>query len=144
MSPSTGIVLLSSHNDKQFLAATLEEEHRWSYLLKKNVRNLNSVVQAIVGSSWGKAVVDPALIDGLKPRADTPSGRLTEEQVKVLELVARGDSDGDIAVKLNLDHGPAIPERLAEIYSVLGITQSGTADPRVEALRAYLEQTRGD
>ena len=141
-SPATGIVVLSMHNDKQFLASMEQQPGGWAYLLKKNVRNAEALVNAIEGSLWGKVVIDPELIAGLEPRPNEPLARLDEEDVKILELVAQGDTNTAIAAKLNIADRRAVQERLGRIYQALSIASDGNSEPRVKAVLAYLEQTR--
>ena len=103
--PTTGIVLLSSHRDKQFATTPMAEKGAgWSYLLKKNVRDTETLARAIIGASWGIVVIDPELLEDLRPRVDTPLARLTVDQLKILELMAKGHSDAAIAKMLTLNH----------------------------------------
>ena len=141
--PTTGIVLLSMHADKQVLEATLGEgSSGWSYLLKTNVRDADTLARAIRGSAWGMVVVDPELTEGLQAREDTPLGRLTNEQLKLLELVAQGYTDAAIASKLRYGAVSAVGQHLTAIYEALDITSDGDVNPRVKAVVTYLEQTR--
>ncbi len=141
--PTTGIVLLSMHKDRQYLSATIADQAAgWSYLLKKNVRDAEMLVRAIKGSSWGMVVVDAELTDELRPRADTPLGSMTDEQLKLLELLAQGYTDAAIATKLHFTDGEAVQERLEAIYQTLGIESDGAVKPRVKAVVAYLGQSR--
>ena len=142
-SPTTGVVLLSMHKDRQFLDATIvDEPSGWSYLLKKNVREANVLVRAILGSSWGLVVVDPELADELKPREDTPLDGLTDEQINVLGLVAQGYTDAAIAENLQLPDETFAKELLKSIYLALGIKSNGDVNPRVKAVVSFLEQSR--
>ena len=142
-SPTTGVVLLSYHVDKNFLSSTIAESAAgWSYLLKKNVRDTETVVRAIKGSAWGMVVVDPLLTEDLMPRKDTPLGSLGDVEMRVLELVAQGYTDEAIAERLNIVDEEAVEGFLGSIYRALGIEPNGEVDPRVKAVVAYLEQTR--
>ena len=139
-SPITGMVLLSAHNNKQYLAMA-EEEGGWSYVLKKNVLDVDTLVDAIDGSLWGKVVVDPQLIAWLGPRPGTPLSRLGEERINALELVAQGLSDAAIAAKLQNPEESTVREHLNGIYRGLDIPSNGDVDPKVKAVLAYLDQT---
>ena len=142
-SPATGIVLLSYHDEMQFLTSKLEERPAgWSYLLKQNVKDTEALVRAIKGASWGLVVVDSQLVEDLKPRIDTPLATLNDDQIKTLALMARGFADGVIATKLGLEDTGELNEKLHEIYGALDIPVSGDTDPRVKAVLAYLEQSR--
>jgi len=136
--PATGIVLLSNHKTKQFIVTS----GGWSYLIKRNVRDIESVVRAIRGAAWGMLVVDPMVTEVLRPKADTPLSNLQPEHLKVLELIAQGYSDAAIAKELIIDEGQ-VRSRLAGIVKSLGLQLGGEVDPRVSVVRVYLEQTGG-
>lgn len=139
MNPAIGIVLLSMHVDRQFIVNAAG----WSYLLKRNVHDVDVVVRAIKGSSWGMIVIDPEVTEVLRPRRDTPVGKLAPEPARVLELMAQGYSNAAIAQKMGINER-MVAEWQDMIYFELGIAREGDIDPRVRAIRAYLEQTRGN
>ena len=142
-SPTTGVVLLSAHNEKQFLAATIEEEPGgWSYLLKQNVRDTETLVRAISRASWGILTIDPQLTDGLEPKSDVPLGRLTGEGLNILELVAQGYTDAAIAAKLHIVDEVVVRGHLSGICQTPGIAPDAGVDSRVSLVLAYLDQTR--
>ena len=141
--PATGIVLLSAHVEKEILASiTTEEVSGWSYLLKKNVRDTDTLVRAIKGASWGIVVIDLQLTEELRPRLDTPLANLSEDQIKLLELVAQGYPDAAIASKLKVPGEGEVQDRLVAVYGALGIPSDIGIEPRVKAVVVYLEQTR--
>ena len=94
--PNTGIVVLSSHVSKQFIV----NSGGWSFLLKRNVRDISSVSRAIRGASWGMLVIDPQITELLGPRMSTPLIKLTVDQLQLLERVAHGLSDAVIAQEM--------------------------------------------
>ena len=134
--PNTGIVVLSSHVSKQFIV----NSGGWSYLLKRNVRDISSVARAIKGASWGMLVIDPQITEMLNPRMDTPLFKLTLEQLQLLERVAHGLSDMVIAEEMEMKESE-ISRQLVEICDVLGIRLDSRVDTRVAAVKAYLDQT---
>lgn len=135
--PNIGIVVLSSHVSKQFIV----NSGGWSYLLKRNVRDISSVARAIRGASWGMLVIDPQITDMLNPREDTPLVKLTIDQLQLLERVAHGLSDTAIAQAMDIEQ-TQISTKLIEICEVLGIQLDSRIDTRVAAVKAYLDQTR--
>ena len=139
-SPATGIVLLSGHNNRHYLA-TVEQAGGWSYLLKSNVRNMDTLIDAIQGSLWGKVIVDPQLIAGLQPRSGSFLGRLSPTQLKIVQLVAEGYTDDAVAQLVDLDDARSVRARLDQIYELLEISPLG-GDSRVHAVLAYIEQAR--
>jgi len=136
--PSTGIVVLSSHVNKQLIV----NSGGWSYLLKRNVRDISSVTRAIRGASWGMLVIDPQITEMLNPRANTALVKLTVDQLQLLERVAHGMSDMAIAEEMAMAE-PDISRQLVEICQVLQIKLDNRVDTRVAVVKAYLDQTRG-
>ena len=136
--PSTGIVVLSSHVNKQLIV----NSGGWSYLLKRNVRDISSVTRAIRGASWGMLVIDPQITEMLNPRANTALVKLTVDQLRLLERVAHGMSDMAIAEEMAMAE-PDISRQLVEICQVLQIKLDNRVDTRVAVVKAYLDQTRG-
>ena len=136
--PGTGIVLLSNHKAKQLIVAA----GGWSYLIKRNVRDIDSLVRAIRGAAWGMLVVDPTVTEVLQPKADTALSNLLPEHLKVLELIAQGYSDVAIAKELVIDE-EQVRSRLKTIIRLLGLQIDDEVDPRVSVVRVYLEQTGG-
>ena len=136
--PCVGVVLLSNYKAKQFIVTSAG----WSYLMKRNVRDIDTVVRAIKGAAWGMLVIDPQLTESLKPRENTPLARLTGEQMKVLELVVQGYTDKAIAEELVMDEN-AVRSTMNLVCKRLDIEAGGSVDPRVVAVRTYLDQTRG-
>ena len=136
--PTVGIVLLSNHKAKQFIV----NSGGWSYLLKRNVRDIETVARAVKGASWGMIVIDPQLTDALQPRSDSALSHLEAEDLKILELVAQGYTDKAIAAEMVIDVS-TVRKRFDGIADALGIEHDPNVDPRVAAVRAYLEQTMG-
>ncbi|MDA1228719.1 MAG: response regulator [Chloroflexi bacterium] len=135
--PNTGIVVLSSHVSKQFIV----NSGGWSYLLKRNVRDIDSVARAIRGASWGMLVIDPQITELLDPRMNTPLIRLTVDQLQLLERVAHGMSDMAIAQEMDMVESD-ISLELVVICEAMGIKLDSRVDTRVAAVKAYLDQTR--
>ena len=75
----------------------------WSYLIKRNVRDIDSVVRAIRGAAWGMLVVDPTLTEMLKPKGELLAriGHPDEGEEPGKFIAPHGigvDSHGDIYV----------------------------------------------
>jgi len=87
--PALGIVLLSNHAHlafaRELIAANLTG---WAYLLKKSVRDVQTILRAIEGVRVGQAVLDPALAQGL------PGGKrfsnLEARQAELWSLITQG------------------------------------------------------
>ncbi len=139
----TGIVLLSAHRDKQYIASLPAGQARgWSYLLKSSVTDTATLVRAIQGAASGLVVLDPALVDALRPRPRSAVDALSERQRQVLALMAKGYSNGGIAQELVLTE-KTVENYVGGIFQALGIDREGAIHPRVKAVLAFLEGTQG-
>lgn len=138
-----GVVLLSAHRDKQYIASLPAGQARgWSYLLKSSVTDTGTLVRAIQGAASGLVVLDPALVDALRPRPRSAVDALSERQRQVLALMAKGYSNGGIAQELVLTE-KTVENYVGGIFQALGIDREGAVHPRVKAVLAFLEGTQG-
>ena len=138
--PNLGVVLLSNHQDLEFVAGLGTEVRRWSYLLKKTVRDLNVLVRALEGTADGMVVLDPQLVAGMKPQRGVLS-TLTARQLDVLRLVAQGHSNAGIAEALGIA-AKTVDNLTNTIYQTLEIVAHSTNHARVKAVLAYLAAVR--
>jgi DNA-binding NarL/FixJ family response regulator len=138
-----GVVLLSAHRDKQYIASLPAGEARgWSYLLKSSVTDTATLVRAIEGAAAGLVVLDPALVDALRPRPRSPVDALSERQRQVLALMAKGYSNGGIAQELVLTE-KTVENYVGGIFQALGLDRGEAVHQRVKAVLAFLEGTQG-
>ena len=141
--PDAGVVLLSAHRDKQYIASLPAGEARgWSYLLKSSVTDTATLVRAIEGAAAGLVVLDPSLVDALRPRPRSPVDGLSERQRQVLALMAKGYSNAGIAQELVLTE-KTVENYVGGIFQALGIERDEPVHPRVKAILAFLEGTQG-
>ena len=139
--PETGIVVLSAHRDKEFLAGFIDEGTiGWSFLLKQSVADIRSLVRAIESAAAGQVTMDPAVMKDLFPRQRSLLERLTHNQMEALMFIASGYADSAIATELLIDTD-LVPPLLQTIYSDLHIEESGKVDQRVQATLVYLQET---
>lgn len=142
--PNIGIVILSMHRDKEFIASLPKSQvSGWFYLLKQNVKDTETLVRAIQGSAAGLVVMDPTIIQELQPRAGTRIGRLTSRPLDVLRLMAQGYNNAGIAKKLVIGQ-KSVENLINAIFQELEIAREGPIHPRVMAVLAYLEETRSE
>ena len=141
--PKVGIVLLSNHADPQFLAAVPRESIAgWSYLQKKSVRNVETLVRALEGAALGLVVLDEEIVDRRRNRSDGPLGRLSARQREVLGLIAEGYTNAAIAGKLVLSE-KSVENYINQIYQQLNVSgQGATTHPRVTAALLYLQESK--
>ncbi|MDP3064750.1 MAG: response regulator transcription factor [Chloroflexota bacterium] len=140
--PKTGIVILSMHKDKEYIfAIPMAQASGWSYLLKQSVSDVGALVRAIEGSASGLMVLDPAIVDGLKPVVGSRLSRLTQRQREVLELIAQGYNNSTIAEKLVLNE-KSVENYINALYQELDIHRGEPVHPRVKAVLLYLEESQ--
>lgn len=141
--PHIGIVILSIHKDRQYIASIPKgKAGGWSYLLKQSVEDIPALVRAIEGSAAGFMVLDPAIVDGLRPTPGSLTDKLTARQRELLELMAKGYSNASIAENLVITK-KAVENYINVIFQELGITRDEPVHPRVMAVLIYLQETQG-
>jgi DNA-binding NarL/FixJ family response regulator len=123
--PNTKVLVLTTFDDDEWVFDAIRAGAS-GYLLKDTPRG--KVVEAIHGTATGKSYVDPSvagkLLDQVASQQEQPStlitARLTEREVEVLRLLARGLSNSEIAEKLHLSEG-TVRNHVSVIFSKLGI-----------------------
>jgi DNA-binding NarL/FixJ family response regulator len=139
--PNTGIVILSAHRDKEFLASFLEEGTAgWSFLLKKSIADIRSLARAIESAAAGQVTMDPSVMNDLFPRQRSVLERLTHSQMEALMFIASGYADSAISEELEIDEQLVGP-LLQTIYTDLHIEENKAIDQRVQATLLYLQET---
>jgi DNA-binding NarL/FixJ family response regulator len=139
--PSVGIVILSMHRDKEFMAYIPERKATgWSFLLKQSIRDGAALVRAIEGASWGLVTVDPAVMERLRPRRRSILERLTLTQLGILREMTAGYTDSAIGKKLGMSED-TVSRMVMTIYDDLHITPYHALDQRVKAVLTFLKET---
>lgn len=142
--PETGIVILSAHKDRRYASSLhLGQSPGWSYILKQSVRDVAAVVRAIDGCINGMLVLDPALVESLRPRKGSALSRLTPRQQSVLALIAQGFNNAAIAQQLTLAER-TVETYIYAIYQELQLTGQQDLHARVQATRLYLQESQAD
>ncbi len=139
--PDIGIVILSNHNEKEYIGSlSMSEASGWSYLLKRSVGDAAALVRAIEGSAAGFVVLDPGVVRGLKPRQGSLVARLTPRQREVLSLMAEGYNNMAIAEKLVLGQ-KSVENYVNAIYQELRLGDGEEVHPRVAAVLTYINDS---
>jgi DNA-binding NarL/FixJ family response regulator len=139
--PNTGIVILSSHRERQYLSLiAAEESSGWSYLLKQSVSDAGALARAIEGAASGLVVMDPTVVNSLKPRKGSVTSGLTPRQQEVLTMMAQGYNNAAIAEKLVLGT-KSVENYINAIYQELNLSHNGPLHPRVQAVLTYVKDS---
>jgi len=136
--PRISVLALSAYDDDQYIFALLEAGAA-GYLLK-NV-SADELVKAIRAVAAGEAVLHPAIARrvvnrfapsaGAQPAADALD-QLTEREVEVLKLAARGLKNQEIAHELSLSVR-TVQTHLSNIFSKMAV--GSRTEAVLEALR---------
>lgn len=106
--PSTGVIILSMHSDEGYLLRALESGAK-GYLLKDNAEE--DLVRAIRAVAQGKPFFSPSIaqtlledyVRFLQQRGEQDSyNLLTDREKEVLQLLAEGRSNKEVATMLDL------------------------------------------
>ena len=143
--PQTGIVMLTQHDDEEYVWTLLEEGVAgYGYLHKIRVGDVDQVVRAIREVAAGGSVLDPRIVETLLARRSrkpgSPLAELTPAELDVLRLMAEGRSNQAIADGLHVSLG-TIEKRSAVVFTKLGLSQEPDLNRRVAAVLIYLRES---
>ena len=146
--PSSKVLVLSSYSDDEYVHQ-LTEAGAAGYLVKEAV--VTDLVKAIREASKGRAVFSPAISKRLMNRyRDTVvkgvpvrkrTDLLTPREAEVLQLIAEGKANKQIAAELNLSiktverHRQRLMDRLG-IHDIAGLTRYAISKGVIETGRA--------
>jgi DNA-binding NarL/FixJ family response regulator len=124
--PDIKILVLTTYDDDEWLFDAIRAGAA-GYLLKDTPRQ--KIVEAIRGTLDGKSFVDPAvagkLLNQLASKQTQPTSvladKLTERELDVLRLIAKGISNGEIARQLHLSEG-TVRNHVSAILEKLGVS----------------------
>ena len=140
--PKTGIVILSAHRDRRYITSLpIYDNPGWSYLLKQTVPDVATVVRAIQGCMQGMIMLDPAVVENLRPREGSALERLTKRQQSVLELMAQGFNNAAIAERLTLAE-KSVETYINVIYQELELSGVEDVHARVRATILFLNESQ--
>jgi DNA-binding NarL/FixJ family response regulator len=137
--PDIGILLLSAHVELETAVDLLKDGERIGYLLKRRVRKVADLVDALERIAAGGSVVDPALVQELvvQRRQDDPLAELTSRERDVLALMAEGRSNSGIAHGLWISES-AVEKNVRSILQKLDLPAAEDNHRRVLAVLTYL------
>jgi len=123
--PGTKVLILSMYSDEQYVRNALDAGAK-GYILKSAIENdLTRAVKAVAAGEQYLApelssVLIRAIQTGSFEKASDPYDRLTQREKQVLQLIAHGKSNKEIAVMLDLSVNTVAVHR-ANLMSALGV-----------------------
>lgn len=122
--PNANVLVLTTYDsDADILRAI--EAGATGYLLKDTPRE--ELFRAIRAAARGEPVLAPSVTARLMKRTQTPtSAALSGREIEVLELVARGGSNKELARELHLSEA-TVKSHLIHIFDKLGVTDRTAA-----------------
>jgi DNA-binding NarL/FixJ family response regulator len=136
--PDVGVIMLSAYDDRQFVVEAVRSGAR-GYVLK--ARDAEHLIQTVRLVASGNMVIDPQLVVALAEELsdakekDRKADTLTAREVEVLQLLAFGHTNRDIAEKLFISPD-TVKTHLEHIFEKLGASDRTAAV--AEALRRRL------
>jgi DNA-binding NarL/FixJ family response regulator len=128
-SPPKVLVLTTYDTEADILAAI--DAGASGYLLKDAPPD--ELFRAVRGTARGETVLAPAVAATLVRRASSPGPVITDREVEILELLARGLANKEMAKQLLVSEA-TVKSHLSHIYTKLGV------DTRAGAVARAIEQ----
>ncbi|MFW5417501.1 response regulator transcription factor [Nocardiopsis sp. CNT-189] len=108
------------------------------YLLKDRVARVDDFLDALRRVAGGGTALDPEVVSQLLTRRSDPLGGLTPREREVLELMAQGLGNTEIAARLVVTER-AVHKHVGNIFAKLGLAPDDGGHRRVRAVLAYLD-----
>ena len=124
------VLILTTYDTEADILAAIDAGAA-GYLLKDAPPD--ELFRAIRGTARGDTVLASAVAARLVRRASSPRSVLTEREVEILQLLARGLANRDLAKKLFVSEA-TVKSHLSHIYAKLGV------DTRTGAVALAMEQ----
>ena len=143
--PGTGVVVLSQHDDEEYVWTLLERGvEGYGYLHKLRVGDVEQLVRALREVAAGGSVLDPRIVETLLRRRsskpDSPLAQLTAAELDCLRLMAEGRSNQAVADALYVSLG-TVEKRIASVFGKLGLGPEPDLNRRVAAVLIYLRES---
>ncbi len=124
--PEVKVLVLTTYADDEWVFDSIQAGAS-GYLLKDTARE--ELIKAIRGTAAGKTYIDPSVagrvLEQVSSRQTQPAtlitAKLTQREVEVLRLIAKGSSNADIADRLSLSDG-TVRNHVSAILSKLGVS----------------------
>ncbi len=136
--PDVGVIMLTAYDDRQLVVDAVRAGARGYVLKARDAEHLTQTVRLVAA---GNLVIDPNLVVVLADELSTAKQRdrkaetLTGREIEILQLLAFGHTNRDIAGKLFISPD-TVKTHLEHIYQKLGATDRTAAV--AEAMRRRL------
>lgn len=129
--PHMGIVFLSRYTDPAVAGLReVDVPEGCGFLAKEQVTDPQILLDAVNSTLRGEVMIEG--------RFASPLGQLTATQSEILRLAATGMTNAAIAKHRGTSER-TVEMRLKSVYASLGIQVTADVNPRVEAVRQYIE-----
>jgi DNA-binding NarL/FixJ family response regulator len=142
--PSVGVLILTAYDDDPYVLAVLQAGAN-GYVMK--TASPADLIQAVRDVYAGKSVLDPAITQKIlaqlsQPREAMQVEQLTDRELEVLSLTAKGYTNKAIGVQLGISDR-TVQGHLAHIFNKLQAGSRTEAVMRAVSL-GWISQTVGD
>jgi DNA-binding NarL/FixJ family response regulator len=142
--PGVGVLILTAYDDEPYVMAVLQAGAN-GYVLK--TAKTEELIQAVRDVHEGKSALDPSITQKLmsnlfKRSEKTPVESLTDRELDVLRLAAKGFTNKAIGVQLNISDR-TVQGHLAHIFAKLQATSRTEAVMRGVSL-GWISQNTGN
>lgn len=142
--PEVGVLILTAYNDDPYVMAVLQAGAN-GYVLK--TAKTDDLIQAVRDVHEGKSALDPSVTQKLmsnlfkRPEKTTGVESLTDRELDVLRLAAKGFTNKAIGLQLNISDR-TVQGHLAHIFAKLQATSRTEAVMRAVSL-GWISQSTG-
>lgn len=140
--PRAGILVLSQYIGNEYARALLAgaeaSDGGTGYVLKESVGRVSQFLRALDDVAQGGVSIDPKVVAHLlAPQERSPVSTLSARQREVLELIAQGRTNAQIARELHISRATA-ERTISQIFTSLGLAERD-GNLRVLAVLEYLK-----
>lgn len=116
------LVLTTYDTDRDVLPAI--EAGATGYLLKDTLRD--DLIRAVRTAARGESVLSPSVATRLVGQVRTPADPLSARELEVLDLIAQGTTNREVAARLFISEA-TVKSHLLHIYAKLGVNDRAAA-----------------
>ncbi len=138
--PDTKVLVLSQYVEERYAADLIARDTAGlGYLLKDRVADVATFLSAVTTVGEDGTVLDPEVVSQILVRSRRTSelAKLTDREREVLEAMAAGESNRDIAQHLHIADG-SVEKHISSIFTKLDLAQEDTGNRRVLAVLRFL------